>query len=251
MAEKYYPINPYALWANNPMKFIDPDGMMVDWYLNLHEGRVEHREGSENHFNEALVHLATDDATVGDIEDALSNQHFEYRKDPSVAGGFRVDTDKQYKGWAMMQQVMPMVTIIGLGSIPAKMPQSKVASSGMYNAGKGIVVESVQGGATALDGSFSITELGWQSYPAGGTKPTGPFRLIEGVEYSTARDLANTTNAAMRRANPGMFKGLQIHEIQPVKFGGSPTDFSNKIFLTPEQHRLYNTFWFKLQNSMK
>lgn len=57
---------------------------------------------------------------------------------------------------------------------------------------------------------------------------------------------------AMRRANPDMFKGLQIHEIHPVKFGGSPTDLLNKVFLTPEEHRLYNTFWFKLQlNKMK
>jgi hypothetical protein len=90
-----------------------------------------------------------------------------------------------------------------------------------------------------------------KGYPAGGIKPTGPFRLLEGAEYISARNLANSTNADMRRANPEMFKGLQIHEINPVKFGGSPTDLSNKIFLTPSQHTQYTNFWNALMRSNK
>ncbi|PUZ19296.1 hypothetical protein DCM91_20740 [Chitinophaga costaii] len=99
--------------------------------------------------------------------------------------------------------------------------------------------QAAKGGANFAEGSFSV--FNWKGYPAGGIKPTRPFRLLEGAEYTSARNLANSTNAAMRRANPEMFKGLQIHEIQPVKFGGSPTGLSNKIFLTPSQHAQYNT----------
>jgi len=108
---------------------------------------------------------------------------------------------------------------------------------------------AAKGGTSFAEGSFSV--FNWKGYPAGGIKPTGPFRLLEGAEYTSARNLANSTNAAMRRANPEMFKGLQIHEINPVKFGGSPTNLSNKIFLTPSQHAQYTNFWNALMRSTK
>jgi hypothetical protein len=56
-----------------------------------------------------LVHLANDNATVGDIQDALTQRNYNYQKDPSVPGGFNVDTEKQYKGWAMMQYYSPEI----------------------------------------------------------------------------------------------------------------------------------------------
>lgn len=98
------------------------------------------------------------------------------------------------------------------------------------------------------EGSFSV--FNWKGYPAGGIKPTGTFRSLEGAEYTTARNLANKTNAALHKANPQL-KGVQIHEIHPVKFGGSPTDMSNKIFLTPSQHSQYTNFWNSLMRSTK
>ena len=97
-------------------------------------------------------------------------------------------------------------------------------------------------------GSFSVSN--WTGYPQGGIKPSGPFRLLEGVEYTSARSLANSTNAAMRRANPSLYKGLQIHEIHPVKFGGSPTSLPNKIFLTPAQHAPYTKFWNNMMRNI-
>jgi RHS repeat-associated protein len=104
---------------------------------------------------------------------------------------------------------------------------------------------------TVLDGSFSITNLGWNSYPSGVMRPAGPFRLLEGAEYEAARKLANSTNAAMRRADPDMFRGLQIHEIHPVKFGGSPTNPANKVFLSPSDHSKYTKFWNALMRKSK
>jgi hypothetical protein len=150
-------LSPYHLFSGNPVSRIDPTGMLDDWYLNLDNGIVEHREGSENRFREGLVHLAKDNATVGDIEDALTERNYEYRK--LVDGRFRVDTEKQYKGWAMMMQVDAMLTIIGLGSMPAKMPQSKVSTSGMYNAGKKAIETAVEMGYNLLDDAAQLIKL--------------------------------------------------------------------------------------------
>ncbi|MEN2416226.1 hypothetical protein [Flavobacterium mesophilum] len=102
---------------------------------------------------------------------------------------------------------------------------------------------------TVEEGSFSVID--WKGYPQGGVKPEGPFRLLEGAEYTAARNSANIKNAALRRANPEALKGLQIHEIHPVKFGGSPTDMLNKTFLTPKQHSAYTNYWNSLMRNIK
>lgn len=101
---------------------------------------------------------------------------------------------------------------------------------------------------TFAEGSFSI--INWKGYPNLGFKPTGPFRLLEGAEYADARTLANKTNAAIHKNAPYL-KSLQIHEIIPVKFGGSPTDYLNKIYLTPSQHAEYTNFWNSLMRGFK
>jgi hypothetical protein len=38
-------------------------------------------------------------------------------------------------------------------------------------------------------------------------------------------------------------------EIQPVKFGGSPTDLANKIIVTDQQHAALNQFWNNIQRN--
>jgi hypothetical protein len=95
--------------------------------------------------------------------------------------------------------------------------------------------------ATLAEGSFSIID--WAGYPEYLPKPAGPFRLLEGAEYETARAAANAANNALRVENPGL-KGWEIHEIQPVKFGGSPTAIENKFPLPPSVHREEVTPWW-------
>ncbi len=101
-----------------------------------------------------------------------------------------------------------------------------------------------------VSGSFSITD--WANYPTVGGVPipqNAVFRLLEGAEYEAARNLANATNRGLHQQ--GLFKGLEIHEIHPVKFGGSPTDLANKIGLPRPTHTLYTTWWNRLQRHLK
>ena len=96
-------------------------------------------------------------------------------------------------------------------------------------------------------GTFSISR--WFGYPNGLPIPKGPFRFISGPEYDQARKAANAANEKMRSANPELYKGMEIHEIHPVKFGGSPTDISNKMVLPKGLHRgTVSPWWKKLQN---
>jgi len=96
-------------------------------------------------------------------------------------------------------------------------------------------------------GYFSIRN--WKGYPKG-PKPKGPFRIIKGGKYNKSRNFANRVNARIHRKNPKL-KGKHIHEIHPVKFGGSPVKKKNKIVLTPKKHWKYNAFWRKLQHRIE
>lgn len=94
-------------------------------------------------------------------------------------------------------------------------------------------------------GAFSISD--WSGYPDG-PKPAGPFRILDGKEYDTTRKDANTVNSAIHKTTPSL-KGMDIHEVHPVKFGGSPTDPANKIPLSRLEHAKYTTWWNELLRS--
>ncbi|MBT9290960.1 RHS repeat-associated core domain-containing protein [Prosthecodimorpha staleyi] len=91
-------------------------------------------------------------------------------------------------------------------------------------------------------GEFSIID--WSGYPQGLAKPEGPFRLLTGSEYASARSAANNANRAIREAQGLVGKPLNIHELNPVKFGGSPIDMANKVVLDRGFHRGVVTPWW-------
>lgn len=122
LAANYPSLSDYCYVAGNPVIFIDPDGKATDdYYVNLETGKIVHKEGSEERMmDEGLVHLAGDDASVGDIEQALTDKGFNFLKDPAADGGFLIDTQKEYQGWAMSQifnpDIVGSVLTIGLGT---------------------------------------------------------------------------------------------------------------------------------------
>lgn len=81
--------------------------------------------------------------------------------------------------------------------------------------------------------------------------PEGPFRTVVGEEYQVARSTANKINTQLHSEAGSALKGLDIHEIQPAKFGGSPVDLANKIALPREWHAQYSTWWLRLQRSIE
>ncbi|MBU5316811.1 hypothetical protein KQI30_11090 [Clostridium bornimense] len=96
--------------------------------------------------------------------------------------------------------------------------------------------------------SFYIND--WTGYPYA-SKPEGACRILEGNEYKESRNMVNKTNRMIHKDIPDL-KGTQIHEMKPVKFGGSPTDIDNKIALTPNEYAKFTDFWNKvLREKMK
>jgi hypothetical protein len=104
---------------------------------------------------------------------------------------------------------------------------------------------------TYSDGTFSVSD--WAGYPSDVPRPPegATYRLLTGAEYAEARKQANSANASLRRDGV-VPEGHEIHEIIPVKYGGSPTDPSNKVFLPRSVHRSEVTpWWNRLQRNLK
>ncbi|MCL2137594.1 MAG: hypothetical protein FWH40_08810 [Coriobacteriia bacterium] len=75
------------------------------------------------------------------------------------------------------------------------------------------------------------------------------MRLIGEMENRIAHKAANTANGNAHNFSPSL-KGLDIHEVQPVRFGGSPTDPENKILVSRAEHVKLTNWWNDLQFSV-
>jgi hypothetical protein len=70
-------------------------------------------------------------------------------------------------------------------------------------------------------------------------------------EYDESRYAADRINEKLHDLDPETYEGKHIHEIHPIKFGGSPTDLTNKIALSPKDHYAVNVWWRQLQRHVQ
>lgn len=87
----------------------------------------------------------------------------------------------------------------------------------------------------------------WETFPSGVPRPTGAINLIYGVEYDAAVAAKTAANRPLSRGFDLGPAGYDVHEIVPVKFGGSPTDLANKVGLPRPLHRQTTTWFNRLQ----
>jgi hypothetical protein len=101
--------------------------------------------------------------------------------------------------------------------------------------------------AAATTNPCSFRIVGWKNYPSWATRPTGWMRPINGAEYAASGGAKTATNGGIRRGSGGQLGGYDIHEWQPTKFNGSPTDLANKAALPEEMHSELTIWWYGLQ----
>ena len=103
-------------------------------------------------------------------------------------------------------------------------------------------------------GTFRIND--WSEYPDDYVPlpdKSKEWVLLEGDAYDLARKQANEANRNIRQEDSYYSEnGLEIHEIEPVKFGGSPTNPNNKTAIQGQAHRRYVTpWWNKIRDAVK
>jgi hypothetical protein len=92
----------------------------------------------------------------------------------------------------------------------------------------------------------------WSTYPSGVPRPPqGALKLAGVTAYATARKAANAINGWIRKILGSAVDGKEIHEILPVRFGGSPTEIANKIALSAAKHNEVTAWRNKLMWSMR
>ena len=103
-------------------------------------------------------------------------------------------------------------------------------------------------------GTFKIDD--WSAYPDDYVPLPDKNKIwtfLEGEEYEIARKKANGANRNLRKSdNYYSDNRLEIHEVEPVKFGGSPADLTNKTAIQGQAHRKYVTpWWNKIRDEVK
>ncbi|UPG87751.1 RHS repeat-associated core domain-containing protein [Luteibacter aegosomatis] len=136
---------------------------------------------------------------------------------------------------------------------PAAFEEASLALKGVSSAMRAIsmaraaetAVESAEvplATAEVASGEFSVID--WSGYPSEVPRPEGTLRVVSGEEYRAVRRAANSANQAIRRDQGLIGKAVDVHEVKPVKFGGSPTDPANKVILPRDIHQKVVTPWW-------
>lgn len=235
--------NRYSYVMNNPMNWVDPSGFF-GLCVEFADYNYCPPDGSDTEFPDTLTFTQ-------------NSQFNEFRGFDTTLnmGGPEAGLNS---GVDMVVSLVPVVSAgeaaAGIVDAVNDLFEKGVSTDTLIPAGVKILSAIMPGKSEkALEGVLDVTKsvkpgefniIDWKGYPAGVPKPSGPVRLVEGAEYDAARKAANSANNNIRQQNNLRGQPVDVHEIQPVKFGGSATDPANKIILDRSTHRQEVTPWW-------
>ncbi len=188
------------------------------------------------------MHLTSTDT---DVPPSSEGHHY----DGEIENGYWVDAANLQPGYRLLNadETFAEVTRVRIADAPLKAYNISVEDFETF------FVSAEPGDEPVwvhnnCDGEFSIID--WSGYPVGLPRPTGPIRLISGGEYKNAVRAKQAANARIRREQGLRGDPREVHELKPVKFGGSPTSPDNKVIIGPELHKRASAFWSKFKSDI-
>ena len=246
-------ISGYAYVGNNPVNAIDPYGLLAQLtgtpmsanYWNMTADASGWLSGAVDSARQRLTDFASGVDVGGAVDQfgrKLANDFVQNNQGRFGAYGWMADQLAPYaQGY---DGSSPNGQLAAVAAIGATLATPGGAAGKAKSAANGAEIIGTVEGRAIRSGDFSITDFA--NYPAGVPKPTTPVNLISGVEYAANRAAANSANRAIHRSDPSI-SPQQIHEVQPVRFGGSPTDAGNKVYLDRSLHQQVTNWWNDLQ----
>jgi RHS repeat-associated protein len=242
-------LNGYAYALNAPTNYTDPSGHWVESALDIISIGYDLYDISQNGLNwenglslaADVVGLALPVVTGGGLA-VRAGFKFAARADDITDAAKFINKLDDVAGEAK--------AIVSAGVDKAK---SALKSDGFKSLVRNLEEGSVSFGSgkkipTDVAGPFSLTDQARQTIPEGARPPKDwVYEFRTGMDQELARKQANNWNTAFKRSHGLQNQDAALHELKPVKWGGSPTDPANKVVMDRSLHETVTSAWRRLQ----
>jgi RHS repeat-associated protein len=204
LAEKYFGSSPYALWGNNPVRVIDPTGMLIDDIYYNEQGyeiyRVEDNKTDRNFVirtSQTAEQVYAENPREKGMTQSISPEVAEMTENEIKKGNLVGDHMSNVVELKSTATIKKIITTIGDDGTGGTATNNNREYGGNFTKTPGIIEQTKQGVAIDITKAeeVSITNVTWHSHPSGTAKVAEgtavwiqppskhDIRTAKGVEY--------------------------------------------------------------------